>query len=470
MNKLELKLTNYKKHKNTEIEFETGNLYLVTGENNIGKTSMLTALASALKAKDDTKNPISFGETKGKVECVITNKNGEKTDIIVEYERSKNPRFKILYPDTKVSSKPTDIRNFAQFNEFTVDEFFSWGHTAEGRKKQAEIFLSLIQDKKIVEEIQTKSIEVSPKGELYKKRTRVNSEVDVTNKLVNDNKLTEEEITSLKTLETAKKQLSQIEEEYKEVYDIVKNIRSSEQINNEIQQTDNIINEKTKLIESLKREIQGLEEHNSKLKQEKEQNKDELIEKEKQLASKIEKGKEYIGRISLIKAKEEKYDSLKENLISVSEKAKELNKKIEQYRQDIKNLFNKANYPVSNITIEDNEAYYLDNDNNKIPFVESDLSYSVGGSKVVEILMELNKEMPIIMLGKASEFDSKTKDKFANLAKDKGYIMIADHVVEQQENMEVVVWDLKEDNSSDKTEKTPEEKKEEPKIDNKDLF
>lgn len=464
MNKIELKLTNYKKHKELEAEFQSGNLYLVTGSNNIGKTSVLTALSGLLNAKDDTKNPVTFGETKGRIEAIITNKDGENTDVIVEYERNKSPKFKLIYPDTKTSTKPTDIREAFKFNDFTVDEFFSWGHTAEGRKKQAEIFLSLIQDKSIVEEIEHKSKEVSIKGELYKKRTNLNSEVRVNENLLKENKLTLEEIEKLKTKEKAIFQLKEYKDQYEKIASKTKNIRSKEAINNELSLIDNNIETKEKMILQLQEEIKSLKESKENLTKELGQNNDEILEQEQTLAQRIKAGEDYIGELNLIQAKEEKYNSIKNSYDEASKKAVDISKTIEQYRKDIKDLFEKANYPVKNITIDNGEAYYLDNDNNKIPFVESDLSYSVGGSKVVEILMELNKNLPIILLGKASEFDKAAKDKFSDLAKEKGYIIIADHVVENQKDLQVTVWDLKEKSNKKAKEdevdvKKPENKK-----------
>ena len=463
--KVELKLHHIKKHDKIELSFEIGNLYLITGENNVGKTTVLNSIGEVFNAKCDTKNPISFGENKGRQECTIVNKDGSKTDIIVEYERGKAPKFKILYPDTKTSTKPTDIRDFAKFNDFTVDEFFSWGHTAEGRRKQADILLLLIKDKAIVKEINEKSKQVITGGELYKSRTAANSVVEHSKKLVTENTLDDKELAKLDTLEEAKTDLEALRERHLVLHPKTENVRSKEVIEEDITTQDNLITRAEDMIKQMNEDILNAKAKKAVLEEELKQDNTKLLEEFNTVSGRITAGEDYIGSAALLEAKNIKFVSMKENYDKALKESQDKTKKIEQYRKDIKALFTKANYPVDDITIEDGEAFFVEKDGNKVPFVESDLSYSKGGSKIVEILMELNKELPIILLGKASEYDGATKDKFAAIAKDRGYIMIADSVVEQQEELEVVVWDLdgkdvplsnKKKQPSPKTDKTEE--------------
>jgi hypothetical protein len=219
------------------------------------------------------------------------------------------------------------------------------------------------------------------------------------------------------------------------------------------------------MIKQMNEDILNAKAKKAVLEEELKQDNTKLLEEFNTVSGRITAGEDYIGSAALLEAKNIKFVSMKENYDKALKESQDKTKKIEQYRKDIKALFTKANYPVDDITIEDGEAFFVEKDGNKVPFVESDLSYSKGGSKIVEILMELNKELPIILLGKASEYDGATKDKFAAIAKDRGYIMIADSVVEQQEELEVVVWDLdgkdvplsnKKKQPSPKTDKTEE--------------
>ena len=65
MNEVKIAFKNYKLLKEGEINLNQGSIFFVQGPNNVGKTSMLTLLQSIMEVKDETVNPVTFGEKEG---------------------------------------------------------------------------------------------------------------------------------------------------------------------------------------------------------------------------------------------------------------------------------------------------------------------------------------------------------------------------------------------------------------------
>ena len=65
MSEISISFKNYKLLKEGEINLSNGTIFFVQGPNNVGKTSFLNLLRSIMEVKDETENPVTFGEKEG---------------------------------------------------------------------------------------------------------------------------------------------------------------------------------------------------------------------------------------------------------------------------------------------------------------------------------------------------------------------------------------------------------------------
>ena len=71
----------------------------------------------------------------------------------------------------------------------------------------------------------------------------------------------------------------------------------------------------------------------------------------------------------------------------------------------------------------------IDEDGTTYDFTEKTISYSVAAKKLLEIILMLNPNYPIAVLGKAREFDPDTIKEMRRIAKATDGIIMVDYVV-----------------------------------------
>ena len=79
-------------------EFRAGNVYIIRGSNNVGKTTFLNSIPNALEGKT-VKGKLTYGKDSGSEELMITGLDGKTYKIIVNHNKDKNPSFSIIYPN-----------------------------------------------------------------------------------------------------------------------------------------------------------------------------------------------------------------------------------------------------------------------------------------------------------------------------------------------------------------------------------
>jgi len=99
---------NYKKLINKSYTLEDKYLWLVTGDNETGKSTMINGLLSLLMAKDDTDVPVTHGKKEGLIEGSIALADGKEYRIKHEFTNDKHKFY--LSDGIKNITKVTDIR------------------------------------------------------------------------------------------------------------------------------------------------------------------------------------------------------------------------------------------------------------------------------------------------------------------------------------------------------------------------
>jgi len=159
-----IELINFKGIKKFESDF-SGNVYFITGENELGKSSILEAIVRLLT---------------GNREAVLQNgeEKGNATIEIGEYKvdwrfTEKNPRgtITITSPDGMKSENVSMLQKIFCYQDFDAQEFAQWSETADGRRKQVNLVKNLLPTK-----VQTRLAEIETENtKLYDKRKDENS-------------------------------------------------------------------------------------------------------------------------------------------------------------------------------------------------------------------------------------------------------------------------------------------------------
>ena len=150
-----LELVNFQVIKNFEAEFD-GNVYLVTGENELGKSTLLKAIGALLTGQRD--DVLRNGASKGWAQMVVGD-DGEEYEVRLSYSEA-NPRgaLKITQKSTgMVTDNVSMLQKIFGYKDFDAVEFSRWSETADGRRKQIKVVKSLLPADvlKRVEEIDT---------------------------------------------------------------------------------------------------------------------------------------------------------------------------------------------------------------------------------------------------------------------------------------------------------------------------
>ena len=473
----EFTLHNYKKIKDLKVEFREGNLYFIKGPTESGKSSVLQAIQDLAKGTSPNKNKLTHGEDEGFVTGVfdINGADGEVYKVVMEYKDGKDDKFTLYRPDGTKTTKKTDIATIFKYNAFTVEDFFAWGLSAEGKRKQAAILLELLPEE-VKQRYQEISIKTHPqKGTLFEDRKKANYEVARLEKVIESNTLTEEELEIIEKSAKWPAALAALKIEYEEM--LQKNAEVStheEKLSNLNQQwnaskerRDEFNKRKIDEIEKYDRDIEELERKLAALKQSKSVYEQEAETKSKDLDIEVEnarkayevesakkpeqvdlsgmrerirKNEEAIETAKILILKKETWDNNNKALTEIRIKAEELTKELESLRNEQKELIKNNLNTLENLTIKDDELVYVENDM-ELPFNENSVSYSVGGEIVFKIQTMINKKLPIWLIGKAAEYDETKIQRFADIAKERSGIIIADMVDTNEKELKIIVHD-----------------------------
>lgn len=139
-----MQLQNFQTIKEFNGNFE-GNVYFITGENELGKSTLLKAIMVLLTGNRD--EVLRTGEEKGFAKIVV---GGDGKEYEVELRMTKaNPRGTITIKSLETGMKSdriTALQEIFGYQDFDANEFVSWSETAEGRRKQVQIVKSLLPE------------------------------------------------------------------------------------------------------------------------------------------------------------------------------------------------------------------------------------------------------------------------------------------------------------------------------------
>lgn len=165
-----LQLSNFQCIEKFDAEFE-GNVYFITGENELGKSTLLKAIGVLLTGERDA--VLRNGAEKGFAKMVVGD-DGEQFNVELSFTE-KNPRGTMTIKQAATGMQTNNISMLQKifgYQDFDAVEFSRWSETAEGRRKQIAVVKSLLPES-VRERIEAIDADVA---ELKSQRQDINRE------------------------------------------------------------------------------------------------------------------------------------------------------------------------------------------------------------------------------------------------------------------------------------------------------
>lgn len=166
-----LELLNFQVIEKFSAEFD-GNVYFITGDNELGKSTLLKAIGALLTGNRD--EVLRNGASKGFAKMVVGD-DGENYDVQLSFTEA-NPRGTLTIKQETTGMQTNNVSMLARifgYQDFDAVDFSRWSETAEGRRKQISVVKSLLP-----EAVRTRIDEIDAKvAELKNERTGVNRDV-----------------------------------------------------------------------------------------------------------------------------------------------------------------------------------------------------------------------------------------------------------------------------------------------------
>lgn len=150
-----LELVNFQVIKEFNADFD-GNVYFITGDNELGKSTVLKAIGAMLTGNRDA--VLRNGEEKGFAKMIVGD-DGEEYEVELRYTKA-NPRGTLSIKSKTTGMKSDNLSMLQKifgYTDFDAVEFSRWSETAEGRRKQIEVVKALLPEdvRKRIAEIDT---------------------------------------------------------------------------------------------------------------------------------------------------------------------------------------------------------------------------------------------------------------------------------------------------------------------------
>ena len=139
-----LELLNFQVIEQFSAEFD-GTVYFVTGDNELGKSTLLKAIGALLTGERD--DVLRNGASKGFAKMIVGD-DGEEYDVQLSFTEN-NPRgtLTIKQKTTGMStSNVSMLQRIFGYQDFDAVEFSRWSETAEGRRKQIAVVKALLPE------------------------------------------------------------------------------------------------------------------------------------------------------------------------------------------------------------------------------------------------------------------------------------------------------------------------------------
>ena len=347
------------------------------GANGTGKSTAIQSLETVLIGKGFMKEPITNGKQEGLIRYDGTDVNGNRITIVVNVEQPNKHSF---VASTVINGKLKTITDVKKIQELmgtyyaiTSEDILNMLKYAEGRRDFINKYiLPLLSDEQI-KRLEYLQVMISDKknkqteGNLYQQRANLTKEIELLDAEIKAYKVTDAEKAELEKLQSVTDLLTQLENEYKEhANDSGKQLEIKNK-STKLNGYKNIIKDNIELIKSefgidyetinnISDYFFSINNHIEKLKEESESLYD--FDKLNKLQERIKNGIEKKTQLEAIKARLNPPQDKLQEFDKKFNLHREIQQKIEDYKQEIKDIYSCNQLPAG-LHIEEDGKIYL---------------------------------------------------------------------------------------------------------------
>lgn len=467
-----LELVNFQVISEFNADFE-GNVYFITGDNELGKSTVLKAIGALLTGARDA--VLKNGENKGFARMVIGD-DGEEYKVELRYTKS-NPRGTLSITQKSNGMRSDNVSMLQKifgYTDFDAVEFSRWSETAEGRRKQIEVVKSLLPEKvrKRIAEIDSEVIDLKDKRLFSNRELKQYNALcaeaennlspgdvekftvpkDITT-LMQEQQVTAQLIEKAKTVRASREQriiqLSAIPERIKQVdkdyLNKIENIKSrliearkayEERLalaEKAYKEAQDMLTEDSKQVETNKaNQLKSIEEERVDLERRKANADKWLEEYEKDnpekldTAERLKAAEEYNKKCRIVSEYKEKV-RLRD---SVAKDVDAMEKRLEKLASERDNLISDSKLPISGLSFT-NEGLEL----NGVPFIAGKVSDSQIMEVAAKLIIASNPTVKVFRIARGESLGQNRLQAIINIAKENGFQGFIEEVKRGQDEL-----------------------------------
>lgn len=456
-----LELLNFQVIEQFSAEF-TGNVYFVTGDNELGKSTLLKAIGALLTGERD--DVLRNGASKGFAKMVVGD-DGEEFDVSLSFTEN-NPRGTLTIKQKSTGMATNNVSMLQRifgYQDFDAVEFSRWSETADGRRKQIAVVKSLLAPA-VRERIEAIDVEVNG---LKTERTGVNRDVKTFDTLIAQitgrmepgdiekyatpidvTGLMEQQSTNAKLIEKAKTVRAMLAQRTEQIAAIPGRIEAEKTKADEtrkvyadkvaaakaayeqavaeqagaITKIDSVLKENIAAIEAEKADLETRKANAEQWLAKYEQNNPEKTNVAELLANAEAHNKKY----SLV----EQYKEKKQQFDDVKAKAEQMDARIDALAKERAELIATAKLPIDGLTFTDDGLEL-----NGVPFIPG----RVSDSQIMEIAAKLviasNPTVKVFRIARGESLGAKRLETIIDIAKRNGFQGFIEQVQRGQTEM-----------------------------------
>lgn len=448
MSDIKFHLVNYKLFENKEITLDDPEVIVISGPNEKGKTTIITALTEAWSLKGFTPDPLRKGTSSGHTAITGPDVNGNPITIIHDFNQfDRNGSFYAIDHTGKSIKSVAKIKELVgTFSPISLEEVYYMMKAADSRKRFIRDYIMPLIPKEVLEEIEEINGKVNEtKGTLFLMRRQSNSDVKTYESLVSEQKpLTSEQLLALKNgelygpaiieiekridtinqsnVENLKKQVAmdsmvtKVKDTHEKVVAAMKDI---EYLNEQISAKKAFIEESKKAIDSMTLEVTKI-----------------VIEpfpteEMADMKMDLERGKTALALYNATLATEASNKAIKDKLEDARLRSSVLDSQIADLRQKGKKLLEKAELPKG-LSIDEDRIML-----NELDLSDAQVSESAAKLALAELLCKLSTAKFIVM-GNLGAFDSNRFKELVAIAQENNKIVVLESVVNTTDDIKVI--------------------------------
>lgn len=438
-----LELVNFQVIKEFNADFD-GNVYFITGDNELGKSTVLKAIGALLTGNRDA--VLKNGESKGFAKMIVGD-DGEEYEVELKFTKA-NPRGTLSIKSKTTGMKSDNVSMLQKifgYTDFDAVEFSRWSETAEGRRKQIEVVKSLLP-----EEVRTRISEIDTTvAGLKTERTGVNRDLK-TYKSISDaagqglttqdlktyakpkdiTELMKEQAENAQLIEKAKTVRSALEQRKKQLEEIPERLAAAkatyekaiEEAKKAIERTEKLYKEAIAQIESEKADYEARKANAEKWLANYEENNPEKLDTSEQLRKAEEHNK--------MAAKVADYLSKKKQAGDKKAEAEKMDSEIAELSAEREKLISSAKLPISGLSFSDDGLVL-----NDVPFVAGKVSDSQIMEVAAKLIIASNPTVKVFRIARGESLGQKRLQAILDLAKKEGFQGFIESVVRGQQDL-----------------------------------